>query len=540
MKRIIIVIILLSFSSYSSKGQLMFQRSLEAAQGLICYGMVPTSGNGFIFSGYVRYLPPWPQLSTTEAILIGTDSVGNLLWNKTYGGSGDEYFRKSTRTPDGNYVHAGYTTSYGPIGVDPFFNLLDNNIFLVKTDESGNIIWNRTYGDTLNDGTKDILNLSNGEIILLAAVNYSYFFPNLVDVLLLNIDSAGNQNWNKVYYSPEGFGVLPEKIIQANDGGFYIAGTVYDLDTNNWEEPFLMRTNPNGNIIWAQTMNIAGCSSCPMHIVQHPQNGVFFGFETAGIGPISGNTDFIVTHIDSMGNPNWAKRYGTLSGGSDYIRNILLCRDSTGLLFIGHIIYKSDLWGNISWAILSSTNFNNTDLDSYQKSNHNYFFLGRRQLTNDMFMSITQIDSSGNGCGGGFTTSYFTLPVTLQPLPLNIADSVMALSADTGCIVGTEVITDTLFCYTATGLGEESTSPKNNPFEIYPNPFENEISIKCNSSCSEVTGVTITDVFGKLVAAFDYLPEKITFNQLPPEMYIISVNTMTRSFVFKAIKIMQK
>jgi hypothetical protein len=79
--------------------------------------------------------------------LVKTDIDGIMTWSKTYGGTGWEEVHCVIQTGDGGYAIIGFTTSFGAGGADSW---------LFRTDSSGNMLWNKTYGGTGTEFTVDI------------------------------------------------------------------------------------------------------------------------------------------------------------------------------------------------------------------------------------------------------------------------------------------------------------------------------------------------------------------------------------------------
>ena len=119
----------------------------------------------------------------TDGWLVRVDQAGNELWNKTYGGTGDDIFWKLVQTSDGGYAMAGYTDSYGAG---------DYDYWLVKTDSSGNELWNKTYGGPAYDEARGLVQTSDGGYAL-SGRTYS-FGAGLSDVWLVKVDPSGNLN----------------------------------------------------------------------------------------------------------------------------------------------------------------------------------------------------------------------------------------------------------------------------------------------------------------------------------------------------------
>jgi hypothetical protein len=89
--------------------------------------------------------------------LIKTDSSGNFIWSKSYGYFGDECGNSLQSTSDGNYIIAGYTTSFGNG---------DKDFWIIKINNAGDTLWTKYFGSTNDDIGKSIIQNINGEYTL--------------------------------------------------------------------------------------------------------------------------------------------------------------------------------------------------------------------------------------------------------------------------------------------------------------------------------------------------------------------------------------
>ena len=119
-----------------------------------------TPDGGYVLAG-VTY--PFGA-GTSDAWLVKTDSNGNELWNMTFGGASYDEARAVQLTLDGGYVIAGYTQPYGAGNTDAW---------LVKTDSKGKELWNKTFGGAGNDAALAVQLTPDGGYIL-AGVTLSY------------------------------------------------------------------------------------------------------------------------------------------------------------------------------------------------------------------------------------------------------------------------------------------------------------------------------------------------------------------------------
>jgi hypothetical protein len=141
--------------------------------------------------------------------LIKTDSSGNMLWNKTYGVGTYSWFDAGIQTADGGYALTGVVYSGGK-----------QDAWLVKTDSSGNMLWNQTYGGTGDDQPWVPVQMDDGGYAIVGWT--SSFGTGGADGWLFRTDSSGNMLWNRTY---GGAGTeFLDNIIRTSDGGYALAG----------------------------------------------------------------------------------------------------------------------------------------------------------------------------------------------------------------------------------------------------------------------------------------------------------------------------
>jgi len=174
--------------------------------------------------------------------LVKTDTLGNMLWNKTYGGTGTDRANAMIQTNDGGYALFGPTTSFAIGGQDGW---------LVKTDLNGNIQWNKTYGGTGNEYAIYLIQTSDGGYSLCGGT--TSFGAGNVDVWLVKTDSLGNMLWNKTYG-----GSLNEyaySMIQTSDGGYQLLGYTRSFGFGNaaGADWYVIKTDIEGGLAQIDT-----------------------------------------------------------------------------------------------------------------------------------------------------------------------------------------------------------------------------------------------------------------------------------------------
>ncbi len=128
---------------------------------------------------------------------------------------------------------AGYTSSFGGSTYD---------VYLVKTDLSGNVQWSKTYGDSNSDFGYSVLQTADGGYVI-AGNTYS-FGAGYSDVYLVRTDSLGNLQWSKTYGDSDGdYGY---SVLQSADGGYVIAGSMGTFGARATDF-YLVKTDANGD-----------------------------------------------------------------------------------------------------------------------------------------------------------------------------------------------------------------------------------------------------------------------------------------------------
>jgi len=189
-----------------------------------------TSDGGYILAGYTSSF----GAGGYDAFLIKTDENGNIVWIKTYGGTGGDFSYSVQQASDGGYIVAGGTNSFGAGGLD---------VFLIKTDADGNIIWAKTYRGTGDEWARSFHQTSDGGYILAGATNS--FGVGGYDILLIKTDANGNIIWAKTYRGTDDEKAYSVK--QTSDGGYIVAGKTRSFGAGSWDV-FLVKTDANGNI----------------------------------------------------------------------------------------------------------------------------------------------------------------------------------------------------------------------------------------------------------------------------------------------------
>jgi len=289
-----------------------------------------------------------------HAWILKLDSLGNVVWQKTYGGVGPDGASSIDQTTDGGYIVAG-----------SFMNstVSQKAPWVFKLDSTGNIVWQKTFSAG-NYAFTSITHTSDGGS---AVEGWGTFFllscgcqvgPT---AWVVRLDTVGNIIWQQVYSTGWNYGY---SIAQTSDGGFVVAGKAHHVSpetVSSWD-PLIFKVDSSGNLVWQKIFSVYFDGE--VYSAQQTLDG---GFIVAGGSNTWGNqpSTCIPTLIDckfhdwvfklnSTGGMVWQKTYGG-TGTSEYANLVDQTTDG-GFVLVGPTnspggawIYKLDPAGNILW-----------------------------------------------------------------------------------------------------------------------------------------------------------------------------------------------
>lgn len=219
-------------------------------------------------------------------MLIKADADGNMLWMKNYGGNNWDIAHSILETPDGGFIIVGETYSFGNGNSD---------VFLLKTDKDGDSLWSKTYGGINNDAAYDISFCHDGNYIITGMTNS--FGNGGYDAYLLKINPSGDTLWTKTFGD-----TLDDKAyagIETKDHGIIFAGSTRNYNVQN-QDGIILKTDSIGNYLWKQLINGEENEDLS-DIVQDKNENFFFVGYTESYGYV-GTQDFSISFRDKNGN----------------------------------------------------------------------------------------------------------------------------------------------------------------------------------------------------------------------------------------------
>jgi hypothetical protein len=240
-----------------------------------------TNDGGYIIAGFTVNTGVEDDL--LDAMLIKLDGVFTQVWLKNYGTkTPGEYKGEDARsvkqTADGGFIFAGSQSDGVP------------DVYLVKTDADGDIIWEKTYGGSDWDVANDIFITNDGGYVMAG-----FTIKNARDVFVVKTDSAGTEQWSENYggsSNDEG-----AAIVETSDQGFLIVGGTKSSSVDGDEDVYIIKTDGSGSQIWDMTYGGNGSEGASCVRKDTPPGFIISG----STGSFSRSTDMYILKTDSDG-----------------------------------------------------------------------------------------------------------------------------------------------------------------------------------------------------------------------------------------------
>ncbi len=266
-----------------TNGNKIWEKTHGGNLGEYVFSIQQTTDGGFIAAGGTLSMGAGDQ----DFYVLKLDANGDKLWEKAYGGINEDFARSIQQTNDGGYIVAGETNSFGAGSTD---------FYVIKLDQNGNKVWEKTFGGSNRDVAFSIQQTGEGGYIVTGGT--LSFGAGSTDSYVIKLDATGNKIWEKT------FGGISEdgtnSIQQTTDGGYIVAGPTYSFGAGSYDA-YIIKLDASGNKIWEKTHGRSGAERS--NFIQQTSDG---GYIVAGSSTSfgAGDEDFYVLKLDEDGDLN--------------------------------------------------------------------------------------------------------------------------------------------------------------------------------------------------------------------------------------------
>jgi len=501
-------------------GQITFQKMYGGANFDVGFSVQQTSDGGYIVSGGTASLVP----GNSDIYLIKTNANGDTLWTRTFGGSGIDFAYFIQQTYDGGYIIAGYTSSFG---ID------SSDVYLIKTDVNGNLLWSKIYDGTGYSEGRYVQQTSDGGYIVagscasLLGVNHIY---------LIKTDANGDTLWTKTSSTNATANVIKRTL----DGSYIIIGSVSSLSSGNGDI-YLLKIDSVGNPLWSKTFG-GGSQEAGYSGQQTIDGGYIIAGYTYSFGGVSSDVYLIKTN--SIGDTLWTKTFGG-APNTDGASSIQQTNDG-GYIITGWTesfgagnndayLIKTDVNGNLIWSKTFGGTYIDNGYSVQQTSDGGYIVAGSCASFGGGYPNVYLIKTDANGNSGCYESNSATIvgsPPTQVTNPVIILTSSNTFVTNSATISGSGGIVNTL-C-TTVNINEETAGGS---FLISPNPSAGNFTV----GFSDILRNGIIELYNVLGEKFYFekinheSEKKISLKNISQGIYFVKVFDGERSYCKKLI-----
>ncbi len=465
MNRLLFVLALLLNITLQAQPPKKFHTSIGGNGYDYAYDVKQTTNGGYILAGSTSSF----GFGNTDVYLLKLDSMGQIEFQKTYGGYDNESAKAVVQLTDGSYVIAGYTSSKGFGGYDAY---------IIKTDNLGNLIWEKTFGGTDWDFCNSMVATADGGFIL-AGSTTSFGYGN-TDGYIIKLDATGTEQWHKIVGGTKADEF--KSIIQTTDGGYALAGQTKSYN-DSLGDAWVFKLNANGDSINSFYNNLGGADG--VNDICELQTGEFL---LGGYFTINNKKDAVFYKTNPFG--------------------LIIFQFIDGQPGTNEEFYKVGISNSMfgTYTALENSHENGISFKSDVKlllfNQGGYYVNGGAigDSQDDYCYSFCKTKENSKGyVAVGYTNSYNS----------NLSDCFL-IKYDSLLSVGLFII------------DIDEIDIKKNNFSIYPNPTNNIITIKAISN--EIGKIEILNIEGsKIYETFSLNENKINIDNFPQGVYLVII-----------------
>lgn len=307
-------------------GDVIWQKAYGGPGAEVFYRAFLLPDGGFLVVGYTDSY----GAGDDDIWVLRLTSTGSIVWQRTYGGPGEDWAGYATPAEDSGFVLAGYKTVAAP-GLE--------DVWVFKIDADGHLVWQKTFGGNSREWANGVAAVPGG---FLVAVN-SYVYQVYDVGWFIKVDASGNVLWQRRAAGPGGQTFYPQGFTAFPGGGTFVWGAYYDYNGGMGANAWLARMDDSGNLYWQKSFGTPN-TDYMTSATGLPEGGVVvagYNYPTQD----SYNSEGWIARLDGSGNLLWEHNGGM--SGWDMLSGVRLASDG-GLMLAGRL---SQGVNNHGWLI---------------------------------------------------------------------------------------------------------------------------------------------------------------------------------------------
>ncbi len=256
----------------------------------IAYGVTAAENGSVIVVGQCRSYGK----GRDDVLAMKVNREGKIVWKKTFGRKRKDIAYAVTRTADGNYVAVGETRSFSKLG--------DPDVYVIKFDPNGNLIWERTFGGEMKDFAKDVVATGDGGVLLTGASES--FGDDYLDAYVVKVDKNGKEEWAKVVGGERDD--IANALALTTDGGFVITGVTQSYGYQS-KDYYIVRFDKHARQRWTKVFGEES-EDIAKDVVATNDGGCVITGATKSYG--SKRNDVMVIKVAANGKLLWQRLFG--------------------------------------------------------------------------------------------------------------------------------------------------------------------------------------------------------------------------------------
>ena len=504
-------------------GDTLWQKTLGGSNDESAQSVQQTSDGGYIVAGYTNSTngDVTGNHGLSDYWIVKLNSSGAIQWQKTLGGSSEDYAYSIQQTIDGGYIVAGETNSNDG---NVTGNHGNSDYWIVKLNSIGTIQWQKTFGGSNGESAQSVQQTSDGGYII-AGTTFPSF--GIIDYWIIRLDSTGTLKWQKSLggSNPD----YATSIEQTNDKGYIVAGNSRSTDGDvtglhgNNADFWVVKLDSSGNIQWNKCLGGYGDEGATSIHKTNDGGYIVAGYSNIFTGDVTnnyGDYDYWVVKLNSTGAIQWQKNLG--GSNTDYAYSIQQTSDGGYIVAGFSSSNDSDVTGNHGdkdfWVVKLGPDPLPLKILSFTAQKENNNVLLNWQTANEVNVSHINIQRSANG------NEFTTIGNVNASCCTNSYTDNSPLSAVNGGLLTIYYrleIVDKDGSKTYSEVKNVELGIRNLGVSIYPNPVL--LSSRINIECKDAKEVMIIDYLGKEVyrSTVDSRPLTVNTKQFSKGIYIV-------------------